>query len=358
MSRGALEFPAIRGVQAGREYYVSMCPLRSIPKLFTFDEGLSPELRAQRTLNRGRVPEMARYLVNNADSYVFSAITASIDGEIRFTPIDQESDEVGMLRVPMSSTIILNDGQHRRAAIEAALAEAPALADESIAVVFFHDRGLERCQQMFADLNRYSVRPSRSLSVLYDHRDDQALLARLVIARVPGFAALVEMEKSSLAPRSAALFTLSAIYTASAALLADIEIGGAEARGSVAANFWASLSEQFPEWDAVRRGELTSGAVRDNYIHSHGVVLHALGKVGNVLLKTSGMRERLPLLASLDWSRSAPIWDGRAVIAGRIMKTHQGVGLTANVIKGHLGLALSAEEQVVEDEFRRNGNGA
>mgnify|MGYP001342641817 CR=1 FL=1 len=31
-------FPSIRGVQAGREYYVSMCPLRIIPKIFLFNE--------------------------------------------------------------------------------------------------------------------------------------------------------------------------------------------------------------------------------------------------------------------------------------------------------------------------------
>ena len=46
-------FPAIRGVQAGREYYVTMCPLRLIPRLFLFDEEeLPPEMRAQRNLNR------------------------------------------------------------------------------------------------------------------------------------------------------------------------------------------------------------------------------------------------------------------------------------------------------------------
>ncbi|GIX46911.1 MAG: hypothetical protein KatS3mg131_1122 [Candidatus Tectimicrobiota bacterium] len=31
-------FPAIRGVQARREYYVSMCPLRLLPKIFLFNE--------------------------------------------------------------------------------------------------------------------------------------------------------------------------------------------------------------------------------------------------------------------------------------------------------------------------------
>jgi hypothetical protein len=30
--------PVIRGIQAGHEYYISMCPVRLIPKLFPFDD--------------------------------------------------------------------------------------------------------------------------------------------------------------------------------------------------------------------------------------------------------------------------------------------------------------------------------
>ena len=165
----AYNFPAIQGVQAGREFYVSMCPLRLLPRLFQFDdEVLQPELRAQRVLNRGRVPEIARYIVGNPDSYTFSAITASIDGDVEFASIGQDSPaalRMGTLTVSMESRFIINDGQHRRAAIEAALQEAHKLGDETIAVVFFIDRGLQRCQQMFADLNRHAVKPSASLGI-------------------------------------------------------------------------------------------------------------------------------------------------------------------------------------------------
>ncbi len=180
-SIGAFEyvFPAIRGVQAGREFFVSMCPLRLIPKVFLFDEDeLVPELRAQRVLNRGRLPELARYIVENPDSYVFSALTASIDGGVQFEVSEQSAhaDRIGLLRVPMTARFVINDGQHRRAAIDLALRERPELADESIAIVFFIDAGLERSQQMFADLNRYAVRPSPSIGVLYDHRDALAEL--------------------------------------------------------------------------------------------------------------------------------------------------------------------------------------
>jgi DNA sulfur modification protein DndB len=155
-------FPAIRGVQARREYYVSMCPLRLIPKIFIFnEEELIPELRAQRVLNKSRLPEMARYILDNRDDYTFSAITASVDADVRFEPLanGSQAQRLGSLHVPMSAKFIINDGQHRQAAIEMALKENPEIADESIAVVFFLDVGLERCQQMFADLNPYAIRP-------------------------------------------------------------------------------------------------------------------------------------------------------------------------------------------------------
>src|SRR4051794_17783593 len=153
-------FPAIRGIQAGREYYVSQCPLRLIPKLFQFDDpDLPAEVRAQRVLNRGRLPEIAQYITSNRETYVFSALTASVDADVRFDPLAGEGDggRVGLLRIPMTARFVINDGQHRRGAIELALEEDSALGDETIAVVFFLDRGLERSQQMFADLNRYAV---------------------------------------------------------------------------------------------------------------------------------------------------------------------------------------------------------
>ena len=56
-------FPSITGMQAGKYYFVSMCPLKLIPKIFLFDEDeLKPELRAQRSLNRSRIPEISRYI--------------------------------------------------------------------------------------------------------------------------------------------------------------------------------------------------------------------------------------------------------------------------------------------------------
>ena len=209
-------FPAIRGVQAGREYYVTMCPLRLIQRLFVFDEEeLTPEMRAQRTLNKSRVPEMARYILDNPDSYVFSALTASVDAEVEFEPFETDGgpgERVGTLTIPMAAKFVINDGQHRRAAIQQALVDNPELGDESIAIVMFLDVGLDRCQQMFADLNQYAIRPNKTIGILYDVRSPLAQLSRFMVEDVLIFKTLTDMERSSISNRSLKLFTLSSIY--------------------------------------------------------------------------------------------------------------------------------------------------
>ena len=95
-----LVFPVIRGIQAGREYYVAMWSLRMLRQISIFDEKeLPPELRAQRVLNKARIPEISGYILDNPNDYVFSALTASIDSQVRFEPIsdDPRQDRLGRM---------------------------------------------------------------------------------------------------------------------------------------------------------------------------------------------------------------------------------------------------------------------
>jgi len=347
-----LNFPVIRGVQAGHEYYVAMWTLRMLRQISIFDEKeLPPELRAQRTLNKARIPEMAGYVLDNPKDYVFSAITASIDSEVSFEPLTGH-DRLGVLKVPMEAKFIINDGQHRRAAILEALEQKPELAYETIAVVFFLDIGLQHCQQMFADLNRYAIRPSRSLGLLYDHRNDKAKLARLVVMKSEIFRDIVDLEKSSLALRSRKLFTLSAFFNACTDLIQDLATGDIEDDAKLARDYWEEVAKHFPSWLQVRAGKMPASEVREGFIHSHGIALQALGKAGNALLKKwpEKWEEKLKGLDSIDWSRNnASLWEGRALIGGKVSKVTTSVILTTNVVKKALGLPLSPEEQHIED---------
>ena len=356
-------FPAIRGIQAQREYYVSMCPMRLLPKLFLFDEEeLVPELRAQRQLNKSRLPELSRYITKNPEDYVFSAITVSVDGEVSFdqTSVEGDNSQIGLLRIPMSSRFIINDGQHRRAAIDLALRQKPELGDESIAVVFFLDLGLERCQQMFADLNRYAIRPSKSLSILYDYRDQTAQLTKALIAESPVFRDVVELEKTSLAKRSRRLFTLSAIYHATEALIKDMDETDPRETAGFALKFWETIAENLNEWQSVLNGDIKAGEVREKYLHTHSVVLQALAHAGKAAISRypKTWQKKMSAIKKIDWRRSnSKLWEGRAMIGGQVSKSYKNVILTSNAIKKHLSLELTKEEQQAETALKRGNNG-
>ena len=356
-------FPTIRGIQAGREYYVSMCPLKLLPKIFAFDKvDLTPEMRAQRILNKGRIPALAKYITQNRKDYVFSAITASINSIVKFTPFGEGGDlhKMGTLSVPLDAKFIINDGQHRRAAIEMALLESPELGNETIAVVFFLDVGLKRCQQMFADLNRFSIRPSKSIGVLYDQRDEKAAMAKVIALKSDTFKSLVELEKSTLSPRSSKLFTLSAIYHATEALILNWNIKNTEEVAALATEYWEEIAKGFPEWTQVREKKMSAGEVRKDFIHSHGIVMQALGRVGNELIRNHRKDWKIKIkdISTIDWKRAnTKLWEGRAMIGGRVSKSEQNVTLTTAAIKRHLKLPLSAEEKHMETLVKRGSNG-
>jgi DNA sulfur modification protein DndB len=339
-----------------------MCPLKLIPKIFLFDEDeIPPELKAQRSLNRARVPEIAQYLIDNPEEYVFSSITASIDGEVNFCPSNHsgEQEDVGQLIVPMTARIIINDGQHRRAAIEEALKERPDLGDETISVVFFLDNELNRSQQMFADLNKHAVRPTKSLGILYDLRDPQSQLARKLISTVPVFKGLTETEKTTISNRSTKLFTLSSVYQGTRALLNKSKNGLITTQEeSLAVEYWTEVAKHVPEWQMAQAKKVSTAELRRDFVHAHGIALHTLGIVGHDLIAADPKRwkERLRALEKVDWTRSnTKLWEGRAMVGGRVSKAYNNVILTAAALKRYLNLSLSPEEQKVEKYFLKRG---
>lgn len=315
-----------------------MVPLRIVPQLFQFNEGELPaELRAQRLLNRTRVPEIARYIVEHPSEYVLSALCASVDGSLDFTPLESDGAlrGVGRLRIGLAGTLLINDGQHRRAAIEAALAENPGLGHESIAIVIFVDRGLKRAQQMFADLNLHAVRPSKSIGVLYDFRDPLATLVRSMTREIPLFRDFVELEKSSISNRSQKLFTLSALYHATKELLGPIEDASPEQLDQLkgrAVLYWTAVIAEMRDWQAVEKRTVAAAELRAGYIHAHGVALQALGVVGGqvMALRPRAWAKPLRALSKLDWSRrNTEQWEGRVLHGGKVQKSKQAVSALA-----------------------------
>jgi DNA sulfur modification protein DndB len=352
-------FTALRGVQANKEYYVVMCPMRLIPRIFLYNElEIPPDMRAQRTLNKARVPEIARYITENRNEYLFSSITASIDGNIEFTPVEKEGhfSKLGTLTIPMTARFLINDGQHRRAAIEKALADNPELGLETISVVFYLDRGLKKSQQMFSDLNKHAVRPNTSLNILYDRRDDFSQSIISILHKIPIFHDLTELEKTSISNRSHKVFTLNSLYQANKDLLGKKEKKPAisENEKEICVEFWNEVYKNIKEWQDVVKGLVSPYDLRQNYVHVQGILINALGLMGCQLLKEhpSDWKNKLIKLKEINWNRDNKIWIGRSIIHGKLSKSKSNIILTTNFLKQKIGLKLSNKEKEIEAKLK------
>ena len=236
-------------------------------------------------VNKQRVRELVRYLLENPTQYTLPPLIACVDGRVQFERSTHDvGANIGYLRIPMDARFSVRDGQHWIAAIEAVLAANAKLANETISAVLIPDAGLKRCRQMFADLTRYSVRTSASLALLDDQRDEAAQLAKSVMSAVPFFAELTETEKSSISNRSTKLFTLSAIHGAVQTLLAGLELESVEEKSAGGGRV---LDRGRPADPRMATGEGTQGGHRRSATRVHpcdALALAAIARAGNQLL--------------------------------------------------------------------------
>jgi DNA sulfur modification protein DndB len=340
-------FPVVKGIQACSDYYIAMVPLKMLEKLFpSDDEFVLPEYRAQRRLNCSRIPVISKYMLDNRDSYVFSALAASIDGEFRYEPNPKNKD-TGMLEISMSSRMLINDGQHRKSAILEAIKEDPTLGDETISIVFYADKGLSRSQQMFTDLNKNAVKTSNSISELYDSRDNLAVVTRTVVNSIDFYNTYTDKEKDILGKFSSSLFTLNTFYSANKTIIGR---SNAAEYCDFLVHYWTLVAKYMRPWVELQNREITKVDLRENYIATQSIVIQAFGRVGNYYcLSNSEMEETLKQIESINWSRNASCWKMRAIGKnGRIITNKKAGMLIANYIKQHIGIPLSQEELQAE----------
>ena len=349
------KFPVVKGVQAGREYYIAMIPLRMLGRLFpSEDEYVLPEYRAQRKLNESRIPVISRYITENRNSYVFSALAASIDGEFEYFK-STESEDIGILEVSMDARFLINDGQHRKAAILNALNEEPNLGNETISVVLYEDAGLSRSQQIFTDLNKHAVKTSNSIAELYDSRDNIAVITRNVVSCVPFLDEYTDKEKDNLGKYSSNLFTLNTFYSSIKRTVSGNDLD--DAMQSFLISFWQCVTSNIAQWNELARKEISKVDLRENYIVTQGVVIQALGLVGAYFYNNQDvdMEKILCGLNRIDWKRSAPCWKYRVIRAdGKILTSNKAIFLTANQIKKELGIPLLPDEELKEKRYLEN----
>jgi DNA sulfur modification protein DndB len=139
---------------------------------------------------------------------------------------------------------------------------------------------------------------------------------------LPIFRGFVEMEKTSISNRSRKLFTLSAIYHGTKALLKDIDVDPAAMR-TIANTFWQAIYDSMEEWQAVTQNHLKAADIRRDYICSLGVTLSALGMAGNKLIKSAPDHwvDAIKVLSEIDWNKKSETWTGLIVINDKVVSS-------------------------------------
>ena len=344
------QFPAVKGIQAGKEYYICMVPLGLLRRIFSSDNNdVAPEHRAQRRLNELRIPEIRNYILDNRESYVFSALAASVDGSMNFVQSFADSN-TGLLEIDMDASFLINDGQHRKAAIEAAIIEDETLKNETISIVIYQDKGLIASQQMFTDLNKHAVTTSKSLNTLYESKDRVAIITKNVVNSIDFLRKYTDKEKDNLSKFSSNIFTLNTFYTANKRIVKIM--GDDDAVETFVFDFWKNVVVNMREWNEMEKGELSKKSLREDYITTQGLIILALGRLGEYFCQHPEIDVELALaeLKKIDWLRNnEECWMNRAIKPnGKINRNEQGIFLTYVQIKRLLSLPISDEEQKKE----------
>ena len=346
-------FPGVKGVQANKEYFITMIPLKHLVKILPEPtEYVPPEYRAQRKLNETRIPEMKEYIIDNRDTYIFSSLTASIDGDYDFIEMPEGSN-VGILKVSMDAKLLINDGQHRRAAIAQALLEDNTLGDETISVVFFEDRGLEKSQQMFTDLNMNAQRSSNSINTCYETRNPLAVLTKKIVSENEFLRKYTDLERDNLGKNSSKLFSLYTIYRINHKIVRSEEITKEDEK--FLREFWENIVNNIPEWNELENRTMTKKELRENYVTTLGVTLLSFSRIGAWLYddKTRSVVNTLAKLQNVDWSRTNRKWLKRMIREdGKVVNNENAIILAGNYIKKQLNIPLSRDEENREKAIR------
>lgn len=362
------QFEAARGKQGELDYFVTTMRFGELARNVGYAErqvgegaDAPPELLRQRKLNIKRVrEEMRPYLLENPDHF-FSAICVEVvrpgelEHRINFIP---SADNSTFGRVVFDGTELLQaiDGQHRLKAIQLAIEEQPELARESIAVVLVPHRGVERSQQLFSDLNRYAKTPSKTLNLLFEHREFEALVAKEWSKASLAFKdGRTNMETNSLVVKSRHVITLSVLYECVRDLVVkdyekkkwdrpQLEEEAARVGREFAAWYDELIVPALPELSKVIAGEIKPVSLRERYVYPHSVGWRAISQAVRAARdqKPRNWKDIIQAgLKGIDWHLTNKEWEGSALVAGAMANRRQNIVRSGTFVALKLGLEVS-----------------
>lgn len=280
--------PALKLTQGDREHWQTTTTFADIVRICKVpDERPSSADRYQRDASWKRGAEIAKYILDNRDSYTLPPVVLCCD---------RASFANGVLTVQPGGRVLLVDGQHRRAAIEMALEQDRTLEAEEIGVVVYPYDNVDRARQLFADLNSGKPIP-RSVKVFMDRRIASPAVTAMDLGP---FAGWIESVKTGLTTRSKYLWTLSALE---------------QTKKIDDAIWWSEALRSLTGYSDVVNSKMSSASARQKYVWAHGVALRAIGEYAASGGDASS-------IGRVEWCRKQECWQGIACEKGKMLASN------------------------------------
>ena len=223
----SLRIPAHRFQQGGRDVYYFALDLPTLDGLLPQRVDDSVVKDANRRLTPGHAKSIQMYL-DEKDDWLLGALMLGIAPDaVEFEPYPSEEGEntdFGQLRIltNRANTMKIFDGQHRRRAIQDALAElagngqrkdkSDELRKASMSIVLYAEDNTQTLRQMFVDASQ-NKRIEPHTTTRFDQRDPFNMAAVWLSEKSRLFRGRVEMERSSVPRSSQSLVAINQLAT-------------------------------------------------------------------------------------------------------------------------------------------------
>ena len=311
------KFPAARGIQAGREYFMVVAPFGVLRRLLAIDNTSEVLERSQRDVDMGRAKKLAAYIKGNPGSWVIPSLVGNIETPPQFEE-HVPGAMVGTLSLPMDAVIKLLDGQHRAMGIMSAIGEDDDLRHSSVPLQLYVDMDLAARQQAFTDINLNAKTVSKGLSMAYDHRDEVAQSIAEAVGKVRAWVNRIEWQKASCSGDNPNMFPFKAAVEAFHVYMGTSKKVAPNAEQIADAVAFFNKVEQAARWmPYVVSHDMNMRDQRDSWITYHVVGLKALAlwgqKVRSAGVDMEEACERLYLHRD-DFSRNKVLkWEGKCM---------------------------------------------
>ncbi|EGH9360812.1 DGQHR domain-containing protein [Salmonella enterica] len=290
------QFPGVCGFQGGTQTIMLNVPARTLARVLSRDSQGHALERSQREINNTRVKKFINYLTDAAKKgtpFIVPALIGNCDSDIEFEPIGNTM--AGIVRIPMDAKIKLFDGQHRASGIIEFIENYDITL--SVPILLTEKLSLDVRKQFFSDINNNASKPSATINMAYNGRDEIAQTMVNILQNHEVFSSTTDFEHNVVPAKKPFFISFKAVCDATKKFIGSGDNKLSSENIEAIWQSWIYLTGL----DDIRHGTKQHEYKKD-YIQFHGVMINAFGYAVADLLKDNDVNKVVSLIETLSMS--------------------------------------------------------